>query len=291
MMRVGVALPQPEIGTEPSAIRDFAQAVEGMGYQHISSLDHIIQAGTPLGDYRAFYSRQSAFHEVMVLFGFLAAVTERIELVTGVVILPQRQAVLVAKQAAEIDVLSKGRLRLGVGLGWSRIEFTALDKPFETRGARIAEQVAVMRRLWTEEGLTFEGRDHRIEDAGFNPLPIQRPIPVWFGAGMEKPVRRAGRIADGLILRPWIPRERILEHLDIFRSAAREAGRDADSLGTEVSVNMSDSAPEQWAQAAAFWREHGVSHLTLRMTHVQTTGVDRHIDALRRFREVWPSPA
>ena len=290
-MRVGVAVPQPEIGRDPIVIRDFAQAVEAMGYDYITSIDHVIQATQPLNPERVFYTRKNMFHEVMVLFGFLAAVTRRVELVTAVLILPQRQTVLVAKQAAEIDVLSNGRLRLGVGLGWNEVEYVALDKPFRTRASRIPEQVEVLRRLWTEDGLTFHGKDHVIEDAGLNPLPIQRPIPVWFGAGEPTPLRRAGRHADGLILRPRISTTEAAEHIRIFREAAAEAGRDPAKLGTEVTILLADREPEQWAQEAASWRRHGVNNLTLRMLRPEMKNIDWHMDALRRFREFWPSAA
>ena len=177
-MRIGVAFPTTEIGTDPAVIRAFAEAAEDLGYDHITLIDHVLQAGTAeADDWRAYYTRDNMFHEPMVLFGFLAAVTQRIELATAILILPQRPTVLVAKQAAEIDVLTGGRLRLGVGIGWNKLEFDAMGQNFRNRARRIEEQVAVLRALWTNELVTYDGEWHRIEEAGINPLPVQQPIP------------------------------------------------------------------------------------------------------------------
>lgn len=187
-MSTGVVFPAPEIAADPAAIRDYAQAVEELGYDHLLTFDHVLGAG--LGsrpDWSGPYDHTHKFHEPMVLMGFLAAATRRLELVTGIVILPQRQTVLVAKQAAEVDVLSGGRLRLGVGIGWNAVEYEALGQDFSTRGRRMPEQVEVLRKLWTEELVTYEGRGHTIRDAGLNPLPVQRPIPLW---GRRLPSRR-----------------------------------------------------------------------------------------------------
>src|SRR5262245_21096486 len=189
-MKIGVVFPQTEIGNDPAVIRDYAQAAEGAGYAHLLVFDHVLGAKeerfATLGR-RPPYTDQSAFHEPFVLFGYLGAVTQRLELVTGIVILPQRQTALVAKQAAAVDVLTGGRLRLGVGIGWNHVEYESLNEDFRTRGRRVAEQIAVMRKLWTEPTVTFKGEYHRFDRAGINPLPVQRPIPVWIG-GMAEPV-------------------------------------------------------------------------------------------------------
>src|SRR6185437_12094649 len=200
-MRLGAIFPQTEIGNDPIAVRDYAEAVEAMGYQHILAYDHVLGANTASRpDWSGPYTSETSFHEIFVLFGYLAAVTRRVELVTGVVVLPQRQTALVAKQAAEVDVLSGGRLRLGVGVGWNDVEYQALGESFSDRGARIVEQVTVLRELWTKPIVHFEGRSHRIDGAGLNPLPIQRPIPIWMGGWDERVLRRVGRLADG-----WFP--------------------------------------------------------------------------------------
>src|SRR3989442_10997287 len=200
-MNIGVVFPQVEIGQDPGAIRDYAQAVEAMGYTHILVFDHVLGANPERpGGWKGPYTYRHAFHEPFVLFGFLASATRRVELVTGILILPQRQTALVAKQAAAVDVLSRGRLRLGVGVGWNPVEFEALGENFTNRGKRIEEQIDLMRALWTKELVTFHGQWHRVPDAGINPLPIQRPIPVWMGGESEVVVRRAARLADG-----WMP--------------------------------------------------------------------------------------
>jgi probable F420-dependent oxidoreductase len=192
-MRIGIVFPQYEIGTDPAAIRDFAQAAEGIGYHHLLASEHVLGASTaarpdwrrPYGDTHRAYTDEDQFHEPLVLFGFLAGLTRRIELVTGILILPQRQTALVAKQAAEIDVLSGGRLRLGVGLGWNAVEYEALGMDFRTKARRIEEQIALLRALWTQPVVDFAGEWDRIPAAGINPLPVQRPIPIWLGGGTD----------------------------------------------------------------------------------------------------------
>ena len=192
-MRIGVVFPQLEIGNDPALIRDYAQAAESLGYDHILVYDHVLGANRETHDWlRGPYRHPDAFHEPFVLFGYLAGLTEKIELVTGILILPQRQTALVAKQAAEVDVLSGGRLRLGIGIGWNSVEYEALGEDFSNRGRRSEEQIEVMRGLWTNDLVTLNGRWHTITDAGINPLPVQRPIPVWFG-GYDDRVLTANR--------------------------------------------------------------------------------------------------
>jgi probable F420-dependent oxidoreductase len=200
-MRIGAVFPQMEIGDDPGAIRSWAQAVEELGYQHVLAFEHVLGAGTDTRPgWQHAYTSETLFHEVFVLFGYLAAVTSRVELVTGVLVLPQRQTALVAKQAAEVDVLSGGRLRLGVGVGWNEVEYQALGASFGDRGARSEEQVEVLRRLWAEPTITYSGRWHQVDNAGINPLPVRRRIPVWFGGHAEAALRRVGRVGDG-----WLP--------------------------------------------------------------------------------------
>ena len=184
-MEVGVIFPQTEIEPDPLAIKDFAQAAEDMGYAYIFIADHVLGADSAHHDFPALrtYNHKSVVHETMTLMGYLSAITEQVGLATGILILPQRQTVLVAKQAAEVDVLSGGRLRLGIGVGWNSVEFEALGEDFHNRGARSAEQIEVMRALWTQEVVDYHGKWHNISHAGLNPLPVQRPIPVFLGAG------------------------------------------------------------------------------------------------------------
>ena len=200
-MRIGVVFPQTEIGSDPGVIREYAQAAEEMGYSHILAYDHVLGANiASRPGWRGPYTSETQFHEPFVLFGYLAGLTRRIELVTGVIILPQRQTALVAKQAAEIDVLSGGRLRLGVGIGWNAVEYQGLNEDFSNRGVRLEEQIEVLRAIWSGTAITYQGRWHTIDHAGINPLPAQRPIPIWIGATAETALRRAARLADG-----WFP--------------------------------------------------------------------------------------
>ncbi|MGH2443796.1 MAG: LLM class F420-dependent oxidoreductase, partial [Chloroflexota bacterium] len=200
-MRIGVTFPQTEITADPIAVRDYAQAAEELGYSHVLAYDHVVGADrSTRPDWRGPYDLHTMFHEVLVLFGYLAAITRRLELVSGVLILPQRQTVLVAKQVAEIDVLSGGRLRLGIGVGWNDVEYQALGEDFHNRGRRSEEQIAVLRELLSKESVTFHGRWHTVEAAGINPMPVQRPIPIWIGGSSEVTLRRVARIGDG-----WFP--------------------------------------------------------------------------------------
>src|SRR5437773_493911 len=251
-MKLGVVFPQTEIGSDPAVVRDYAQAAESTGYDHLLVFDHVLGAKVERFDKlgrRPPYTDQSPFHEVFVLFGYLAACTQRLELVTGILILPQRQTALVAKQAAAVDVLSGGRLRLGVGVGWNAVEYEALSQDFQTRGRRIEEQVAVLRALWTEEVVTFTGRWHRLVAAGLNPLPVQRPIPLWFGGGAEAVLRRIARMGEGWFpqLPPTAEASAMIERL---RAYAAAAGRDAAAIGVEARLSIGSLTPEEWARQA-----------------------------------------
>lgn len=285
-MRFGVVFPQTEIGNDPAAIRDLAQAAEELGYQHILAYDHVIGANpASRPGWRAPYTHRDAFHEPFVLFGYLAGVTKKIELVTGIIILPQRQTVLVAKQAAALDVLSGGRLRLGIGIGWNPVEYEALGENFKNRGRRSEEQIEVMRRLWTHELVSFEGKWHKIIDAGLNPLPIQRPIPIWFGGTDDRALRRLAQLGDGWfpLLRPDHQCREIIEKL---RSYTREAGRDPNRMGVEGRVTIGQHEPEQWASEIQAWKDLGATHLTVNTMKAGLARPWDHIEAIRRFRAV-----
>ena len=284
-MQVGVILPQTEIGADPVVIRDYAQAAEDLGYSHLLVYDHVLGASSEhRPDWRGPYDHRTQFHEPFVLFGYLAGVTQRLQLVTGIVILPQRQAALVAKQAAEVDVLSGGRLRLGVGIGWNDVEYEALGEDFHTRGRRVEEQIAVMRALWTQEVVSFHGRWHHITNAGINPLPIQRPIPIWMGGGAEPVIRRIARLADG-----WFPQfrpdERGRETLQRLFTYAREAGRNPASIGIEGRAGIATGGPDDWARAVEAWQQMGATHLGVNTMGAGLDSPTKHIEAIRRFKE------
>ncbi|MSQ12271.1 MAG: LLM class F420-dependent oxidoreductase [Dehalococcoidia bacterium] len=259
-MKLGAIFPTNEIGTDPSAIRDYVQAVEEMGYDHLIIYDHVVGADPSVRPGWQGYTIRDAFHEPMATLAFAAAITRRIRLVTAVLILPQRQTVLVAKQAAQIDVLSGGRLTLGVGVGWNPVEYEALNEDFHTRGKRMDEQLVLMRELWTKEVVTFEGQWHKVTAAGLNLLPVQRPIPIWIGGMAEATLRRVATSADGWF--PLLPLDdgmrAMLKKLHAF---AREAGRDPASIGIEAHVSLRDGDEGYWRTMALGWKEAGATAL------------------------------
>ena len=285
-MNIGVVFPQVEIGQDPIAIRHYAQAVEAMGYTHILVFDHVLGANPERpGGWKGPYTYRHAFHEPFVLFGFLAAVTHRVELVTGILILPQRQTALVAKQAAAVDVLSAGRLRLGVAVGWNPVEFEALGENFKNRGKRIEEQIEVLRALWTKELVTLQGQWHRITDAGINPLPNWRPIPIWMGGESEGVIHRAARLADGWMphFRPGAEAQAIVDRLHGY---IKEAGRDPAKFGIEGRMALLQVPPEQRIKELAAWRAmRGITHLCIHTVGLGLKTADEHVKALERFKK------
>ena len=277
-MQIGVVYPQTELPTDPGTIRGYVRRVEELGFRHILVYDHVLGADPAAHpDWRGPYNIDTTFHEPFVLFGYIAGVTS-LELVTGIIILPQRQTALVAKQAAEVDLLTRGRFRLGVGLGWNAVEYEALGQDFSTRGRRAEEQVELLRQLWTEPSVTFRGRFDHVTGAGLAPLPVQRPIPVWFGAQSERAYRRVGRLADG-----WFPQVPPGPKLDQARSvveqAAAEAGRDPARLGMEGRASWRDD-PGKLAEHAATWRDAGATHLSVNTMGAGLRTVDDHLRVL-----------
>jgi len=283
-MRIGVVFPQTEIGADRGAIREYVQRVETLGFQHLLAYDHVLGADPEVHKpWRGPYDIDTTFHEPFVLFGYLAALTP-LELVTGIIILPQRQTALVAKQAAEVDLLTNGRFRLGVGLGWNAVEYEALGSDFSDRGRRMGEQVELMRELWTQRSVTHDGPYERVTAAGLAPLPVQRPIPIWFGAASEPAYRRAGRLADG-----WFPQVPPGPHLDAARKvvedAARDAGRDPDALGMEGRVSWTADGVDKLVDHVGRWRAAGAGYLSINTMNAGLGSVDGHLDALARAAE------
>lgn len=284
-MKLGAIFPQTEIGTDTGAIRAYAQTSESLGYDFLLAFDHVLGANAAThtsltGPYR----HDDMFHEPFVLFGYLAAVTESIELATGIIILPQRQTALVAKQAAAVDVLSGGRLRLGIGVGWNPVEFEALGENWRNRGRRSEEQIDVMRQLWTNELITYEGRWHKITDAGILPLPRQRPIPVWLGGRADQTIRRIVSIGDGWILtgRPDDSAKAVIHKLHAY---AEEAGRDVSSIGLEGWVSASIGGVDDWVKEAEGWKALGATHVSLNTMRAGLDTPDDHIQAIRQFKQ------
>ena len=284
-MKLGVVFPQTEITSDPGAVREYAQAAESLGYNHLLAFDHVLGANAESRPgWSGAYRHTDQFHEPFVLFGYLAGVTESIELVTGVIILPQRQTALVAKQTAAVDVLSGGRLRLGIGVGWNAVEYEALGENFGDRGRRSEEQIELIRRLWTEDLVTFEGRWHKVTDAGINPLPVQRPIPVWFGGGAPQTISRIARTGDG-----WFPQfppnDEGRALIEDMREQASAAGRDPDAIGIESRVSISSGSPDDWVATVDRWRDLGATHISVNTMNAGLSSPADHIDAIRCFKE------
>ena len=269
--------PQTEIGADRGAIRSYVQRVEELGFTHLLAYDHILGADPVVHTgWSGPYDVDTTFHEPFVLFGYLAGFTS-LELVTGIIILPQRQTALVAKQAAEVDLLTGGRFRLGVGLGWNAVEYDALGKSFTDRGRRMAEQVELMRRLWTERSVTFAGAYETVTGAGLAPLPVQRPIPVWFGAQSSRAYVRVGRLADGWF--PQVPPDsRLDEARQIIARSAEEAGRDPATIAMEGRVSWRDA--ERLVDHVGRWQAAGASHVTINTMGAGLGSVDGHLEAL-----------
>lgn len=278
-MRIGVVFPQTEIGADVGAIRAYAERVDELGYRHVLAYDHVLGADPEVHTgWRGPYDLQTTFHEPFVLFGYLAALTS-VELVTGIIILPQRQTALVAKQAAEVDLLTAGRFRLGIGIGWNAVEYEALGKEFSDRGRRVEEQVEVLRRLWTERSVTFDGRHDTITGAGLAPLPVQRPVPVWFGGSSPRAYERMGRLADG-----WFPQvppgPKLAEARDIVDRAATAAGRDPATIGMEGRVSWGDGGVATLLDHLGRWREAGATHVSVNTMSAGLASVDDHLGVL-----------
>lgn len=283
-MKIGVVFPQTEIGADPGGVRAYAQGVEALGFTHLLAYDHVLGADPAVHQgWTGPYDVHSTFHEPFTLFGYLAGFTS-LELVTGVIVLPQRQTALVAKQAAEVDILSGGRFRLGVGLGWNAVEYEALGKDFSDRGRRVEEQVDLLRRLWTEETVTFEGAHERVTGAGIAPLPVQRPVPVWFGAMSAPAYRRAGRLGDG-----WFPQGQPGPGLEEARAAvaraAVEAGRDPAAIGMEGRVAWGPGGADDALALVGGWAEAGATHVSVNTMGASLASVDDHLGALARLAD------
>ena len=285
-MQLGVTLPVADIGTEPTVVRDYAQAAEELGYSHILAYDHVIGANlASRPGWQPPYSHLDTFQEPLVLYGYLAGLTKTIELTTGIIILPQRQTVLVAKQAATVDVLSGGRLRFGIGIGWNPVEYEALGQDFKNRGQRYEEQVELLRQLWTRELVTFHGRWHTVIDAGINPLPIQRPIPIWFGGTDDRALRRLAKLGDG-----WFPLmnpdDKCRAAIEKVRSYAREAGRDPERIGIEGRISHGAGSEEAWRKELQGWKALGATHASFNTMKANLPSPRAHIEAIRRFHAV-----
>jgi probable F420-dependent oxidoreductase len=283
-MKLGVVFPQTEFGNDPAAIKAYTQAAESLGYTHILAYDHVLGANPDRpGGWQGPYTYKHPFHDPFVLFSFMAAVTERIEFITGILILPQRETAVVAKQVATLDLLSNGRFRLGLGIGWNKVEYVALNQDFHSRGRRLDEQLEVLQQLWSEPLVTYHGNWHTIPDAGLNPRP-QRRIPLWFGGHADVVLQRVARLGDG-----WLPNfrqaaaaERSLAKLDQYLA---QNGRSRADIGLEPRLHYGQANPDEWQATINGWREAGATHITLNTMSCGFDTPEKHIEAIRYFRE------
>lgn len=275
--------PQTEVETDPDWIRRYAQTAESLGYRHILAYEHVlgVEPERP-GGFDGIYTIHDPFLSPFVLFAFMAGVTRRIGFVTGVLVLPQRQTALVAKQAATLDLLCDGRLRLGLGVGWNEPEFEALGEDFHTRGRRIEEQVEVLRLLWTQPVVSYQGRWHTLARVGLNPMPRQRPIPIWFGGHADAVLRRAARLGEG-----WLPSYRTAEDarpsIERLRRYWAEAGRDPASMGLEGRVRYGEGGRRELLEQVEAWERAGATHLTLNTMRSGLNEPEEHLEAMRAF--------
>lgn len=296
-MKLGAIFPNNAIGADPGAIREFAQGVEDLGFEHLTVYDHVVGVSAAAYDKSKLpgpYREADIFNEPFVLFGYLAGLTKRLEFVTGVLILAQRQTVLVAKQAAEIDVLCGGRLRLGIGTGWNWPEYEALGVPWEHRGERIEEQIRLLRELWTTPVIEFTGKFHKISHGGINPLPLQRPIPLWLGGVSDPVIRRVATTADG-----WMPLFRGYERgsrstqkavepaeaVERMYAIARAAGRDPAKIGLDCRIAFEGSTPDDWRAQYETYRKLGATHITFATVNSSLVGADAHLTAFRAMKD------
>jgi probable F420-dependent oxidoreductase len=291
-MKLGVALPIVDIGGEPDAIREFVQAAEEIGYRGIALPDHVLGANPASrpGWTQPRGRSTDLYHDPFVLFGFLAGITKIEDFSTQVLILPQRQTVLVAKQAACLDVLCGGRFRLGIGVGWNEVEFTGLNEDFHNRGRRSEEQVELMQALWRDPHVSFQGKWHRIDDAGINPRPASGKVPLWYGGHAEATLRRVVKWGGGWMPLAYGPGEEARAAFDTLRRMAEAAGRDPATIGIDTRVSAAGDERE-WRDTVTFWKSCGVTHLTLanyyqsgHLRRIEGRTLGDHIDAIRRYR-------
>ena len=281
-MKFGVVFPQNQLGDDPTVIRDFVQAAEGMGYHHLLAYDHVLGANPEREGWKegSPYTHEDMFHEVFTLFAYLAGLTETIGFMTGVLILPQRQTALVAKQAAQVDVLSNGRFRMGVGVGWNEVEYNSLGYDFKTRGARVEEQLVILRELWTQPLVRIEGEFDTIDDAGINPLPRQQPIPVWIGGTADVVLQRAARIGDGWMAHSWTP-EKVKPMVEKYWSYVEECGK-SDSSGLHTRL-ITETLPEsEWESYVEGWKKLGATELAV---YPHGDNLEEYIARLQLFKD------
>ena len=288
-MKLGMLVPFGDFGGAPDVIRDYALAVEGLGYDFLEAPDHVL-GSNPAGGDAAGALASGMYHDPFVLLGFLAAATTKLQFSTGVLIVAQRQTALVAKQAACLDVLSGGRFRLGVGVGWNPVEFTGLNENFHNRGKRSEEQAQVMKALWADPYVVFKGKYHTIDDAGINPRPASGTVPLWFGGHHDHTLPRIAKWGDGWMPNAYPPDQTALNIFGELRRLTEQAGRDPASVGIEVWTSCGSGTEADWRRDAKFWKDAGATHLCLTTTfgrrhHARIAGKTPgdHLAAAKRY--------
>ena len=281
-MKIGIVLPHHEIGTNPDDMKAFATGAEALGADHILVYDHVLGADRDRpGGFKGPYDKDVQFHEPLTTLSFIAAVTTTLELVTTVLILPQRQAALVAKQAAELAILSNNRFRMGVGTGWNQVEYEALNEVFQTRGKRQEEQVTLMKKLWTEDSLTFNGTYHTVTQASINPRPT-RPVPVWFGGGAPALLDRCARLGDG-----WMPlsspNDATREAITILKEKRTAAGLPWEGFGIQAQAQAGGGSPEKWLSHYQRWEALGASHIAIATHNAGAASVKEHLELFESY--------
>ena len=281
-MEIGAVFPHNEIGTDPQAIKDYAQGVEELGVTHLLIYDHVLDADRDRpGGFEGPYDKDVAFHEPFTTFAFIAAVTKKLDMITTVMILPQRQTVLVAKQAAELAILSNNRFKLGIGVGWNTVEYTGLNENFKNRGKRQEEQVELMRLLWESEVLEYKGDYHHIDKASINPRP-SKSVPIWFGGGAPQLIERCADLGDG-----WIPlmgpNEAARKTLAAIKEKRKSKGLDWDNFGVQAQAQYAGGDAERWNKHAEKWRNLGASHLAIATHNAEPTNVDGHLGRIKEY--------
>ena len=281
-MEIGAVFPHNEIGTDPQAIKDYAQGVEELGVTHLLIYDHVLGADRDRpGGFEGPYDKDVAFHELFTTFAFIAAVTKKLDMITTVMILPQRQTVLVAKQAAELAILSNNRFKLGIGVGWNAVEYTGLNENFKNRGKRQEEQVELMRLLWESEVLEYKGDYHHIDKASINPRP-SKSVPIWFGGGAPQLIERCAGLGDG-----WIPlmgpNEAARKTLAAIKEKRESKGLDWGNFGVQAQAQYAGGDAERWNKHAEKWRDLGASHLAIATHNAEPTNVDGHLGRIKEY--------
>ncbi|VAW30839.1 hypothetical protein MNBD_CHLOROFLEXI01-4116 [hydrothermal vent metagenome] len=284
-MKIGLVFPQTEFGVDPAALRDYAQTAESLGFSHVLAYDHVLGINPPHpNNWPGPYTHKHSFHEPFVLFSYMAALTQKLTFITGILILPQRETAVVAKQAATLDVVSNGRFRLGIGVGWNKMEMEALNQNFHTRGRRVDEQIDVLKLLFSQELVTFKGEWHDIPDAGLNPLPVQRPIPIWLGGHSDAVLRRLARVGDG-----WLPNYRTAEaakpSLDKLEGFLVENGRSREEIGLEPRLHVVDG-PAAWQSNLIDWQAVGATHISFNTMGNGFDSPQKHLQAIEEFAKV-----